>query len=90
MHSGGQKHGETANSEAASESPLLQKATRAYQEGDFAATRSHCQELLGSGDPNLEAAASELMRRTGIDPVQWIVWGGCLLFFCWVVWRYAL
>jgi hypothetical protein len=64
----------------------LDAAHRAFEAGDFAEARRLARTLRGSAaDEPTRAAATEILKRTGIDPL--IVWmtGGCALLFVLIV-----
>ena len=66
----------------------LDAARRAFEAGNYARVRHLCDALTHSADTDTAREAAELRKRTGIDVVQPVVLGLCLLFFCFVVWKY--
>ncbi len=69
---------------------LLADAERAFERGDYKTVRLLCNRAIASSDADTARAAEVLLRRTQPDPAQILVLVGCLLFFAWAVWRYAL
>lgn len=64
----------------------LDDAHRAFEAGDFGLARRLAQQLLSAApDDATRAAARDILRRTGIDPL--IIWitVGCALVFSLVV-----
>ena len=64
----------------------LDAAHRAFESGDFAEARRLARQLRATApDAATQAAAAEILRRTGVDRA--VVWMtvGCALFFVIVV-----
>jgi len=64
----------------------LDAAHRAFEAGDFAEARRLAKELsTGAADEATRAAAADILKRTGIDPL--IIWitVGCALMFAAIV-----
>jgi hypothetical protein len=62
----------------------LDAAHQAFEAGNFAEARRLAKELLqqtSAGDEAARAAAAEILRRTGIDPlVVWMTVGSALFY----------
>jgi hypothetical protein len=60
----------------------LDAAHQAYEAGNFAEARRLAKaQLAGAGDEATRAAAAEILKRTGIDPmVVWMTIGGALVY----------
>ena len=71
-----------------SDAGRLKQARDAYEAGDFRRVRELVHKLSGSEESGVAAAAGELGRRVGVDPVQAWVLAGCLLLFCGIVYAY--
>ncbi len=67
----------------------LAEAWKAYERGDFRRARAIARASAGAADPSAADTAEDLLRRTGLDPAQFLVLTTCALFFAWAVWRYA-
>lgn len=64
----------------------LDAAHRAFEAGDFAeARRLARRQLAAAPDHATRAAADEILRRTGIDPVMIWLTVGCALMFMAIV-----
>ncbi|MDB4968959.1 MAG: hypothetical protein JWN44_4648 [Myxococcales bacterium] len=64
----------------------LDAAHRAFEAGDFAEARRLAKVLQGSaGDDATRAAATEILKRTGIDPLIVYLTAGCVLLFVLIV-----
>ena len=64
----------------------LDAAHRAFEAGDFAeARRLARQQQASAADEATRAAADEILRRTGIDPLMIWVTIGCALMFVAIV-----
>lgn len=63
----------------------LDAAHRAFEAGNFAEARKLARALSSTGDEATRAAAAQILKRTGIDPV--VVWMtiGCALLYVAVV-----
>lgn len=68
----------------------LAEADAAFEVGDYRRVRELCRDLTGADDPTVRQRADDLMRRTGIDPVQVAVVLGCLAFFVAVIYLFIL
>jgi len=71
-----------------SDAGRLKQARDAYEAGDFRRVRELVSTLSGSEESGVAAAAAELGRRVGVDPVQAWVLAGCMLLFCGIVYGY--
>ena len=82
----------SADESAANEAPAderLAKLQAAFDRGDYAQVRALAAPLIAEGGP-LAESASDLVQRTKVDPAQVGVLIGCVLFFCFIVWKYVL
>lgn len=83
----------TAASDVSGDAPVsderLAKVQGAFDRGDYAQVRSLAAPLIAEGGP-LSESASDLVQRTRVDPAQVGVLVGCVLFFCFIVWKYVL
>ncbi|MFW5875255.1 MAG: hypothetical protein ACOCXM_00830 [Myxococcota bacterium] len=68
----------------------LAAADAAFEAGDYRRVRALCRDLTDADDPTVQQRAGELMRRTGVDPVQVAVVVGCLVFFAAIVYLFVL
>lgn len=82
---------EAADTEAAEpiSDERLAKVQAAFDRGDYAEVRTLAAPLIAEGGP-LAESASDLVQRTRVDPAQIGVLIGCVLFFCFIVWKYVL
>ena len=80
---------DAASPEEGSSDDRLAQLQAAFDRGDYAEVRSLAEPLIAEGGP-LAESASDLVQRTRVDPAQIGVLIGCLLFFCFIVWRYVL
>lgn len=80
--------GDASSDEAVSDERLA-KLQAAFDRGDYAEVRSLAAPIIAEGGP-LAESASDLVQRTRVDPAQVGVLIGCLLFFCFIVWKYVL
>jgi predicted outer membrane protein len=67
----------------------LAQVQAAFERGDYAQVRELAAPLVAEGGPLGESAA-DLVQRTKVDPAQVGVLLGCLIFFCYIVWKYVL
>lgn len=60
----------------------MDAAHEAFERGDFAEARRLAKhERAAAGDDAARAAAEEILRRTGVDPlIVWLTGGAVLLF----------
>jgi hypothetical protein len=59
----------------------LDAAHQAFESGNFAEARQLARALAQDGDEATRAAATEILRRTSIDPaVVWMTVGCALLY----------
>lgn len=79
---------EAASTAKTSDGERLKAADEAFSRGDYAEVRRLSQELAKAEDAEVAAAASDLLRRVSIDPVQIGVVVACAFFFLWVSWKY--
>ncbi len=80
---------EAATAEEGPSDERLAQLQAAFDRGDYAEVRSLAAPILAEGGP-LAESASDLVQRTRVDPAQIGVLIGCLLFFCFIVWKYVL
>jgi hypothetical protein len=73
------------------ESPELEPAVHAFLNGNYREVRRVCDDLLERDlDPEVHAAARELLRRLTPDPlIKGIVWGSFVLLALIVLWAYG-
>lgn len=81
--------GSTGSAETSDSDQRLAKVQAAFDRGDYAQVRTLGAPLIAEGGP-LAESASALVQRTRVDPAQVGVLVGCLLFFCFIVWKYVL
>ena len=74
---------------ASAPTEALLAAEAAFERGDYAEVRQLATPLAQGKGPTAEAAAG-LLQRTRVDPAQVGVVVACLLFFCFIVWKYVL
>lgn len=78
-----------SSAEGANPDERLAKVQAAFERGDYAQVRALATPLIAEGGP-LAESASDLVQRTRVDPAQVGVLVGCLLFFCFILWKYVL
>ena len=72
------------------EGERLRQAERAFDAGNYALVRALARELEGAADPAVRDAASEIARRTSVDPVQIVVIVACAAILATIVYVWIL